>query len=581
MSLQHPEFERFKQAYAQTRYQDALHSLMALLDQHPDSLALRWHRANVLEKLERYAEARVAVEEVLQLKSDFVPALIRRVVLDFDEHAADDDAEISDKERLRREQIAAAQNAQRAERSEQRLRAVLAIDPDAVDALRLLSQLLRDQRHPDAQIESNRLLDYAISLAPQRADLFEARASVLRARALLPFADEVSLDAADGADPADVVTTFSGMRYSRSLLERALADFQTCYRLSGEARYALRVGSLLHDLGRFDEALLAYDAALAVMPSEDPRRAFIVEPRARSENNGAGEREQMARLLEAAVAGEGGDRAQGEDVVAQAVLSAANAVRAGKSVSAAMDARISDDPDQMLATSIAAQILNLANEPAPGLAMVDAKTFPAYQRKFVDKRKRELTLLGLRHIADAEAQGMKLMLGKRILLSFFADENGESGVACFAMKPKWPGWLGFLILFCTGKWKVTDMTECVSQFDDGALISTQYVSPSPFEFGPPVYIEKLPRSASVTELVTRHSGRIAEYRRAHPDAEPMRVSDLAGIEQRWIDGQQIKRAYRQSIGYITDNELKGLLGAHYGRFAVKVRERLQVLAQDL
>jgi tetratricopeptide (TPR) repeat protein len=524
----------------------------------------------VLEKLERFPEALAAVEAVLERNPDFVPAIVKQVQLESiggDEEYDEDSEEEKDDEALARE---AAGFAEQARRNEQRLRRALALDPSSVDALRGLSGLLRYREHP-ALDEADRLFDRAIALAPDRADLLEERANNLRSQALI---------STDAADPADVITTFAGMRYSRSLLERSLADYRASMRLSGETRLGMRIGSLLHDLGRYDEALAAYDEVLVTMPADDPRRSFFLEHRARSENNGAGEREQMARMLEMGIGS--GDRNLQDDMAAQALLSAANAVRGGKSLSAALEARLPDGhPDDMMAANIAMQILNVGNEPPPRLAAVDPKEFPAYQRKFVDQRGRELAALGLRHVADAEAEGMRMMLGQRVLIGMFADDSGETGVACFAMKPKWPGWLAWLIMFVTGKWKVYEMTECVTQFDDDTHLSTQYESPSPFEYGPPIHLEKLPRKASLTELVARHSGRVAEYRRAHPDAEPMRVTDLGGMEARWIEGQRVKRAYRESVGFVTDAELRKLLGGHYARFADRVRAKLAVLAADL
>lgn len=583
MSLQHPEFDRFKQAYAESRLDTALQALDALLEQHPQSMALHWHRAKVLEKLQRFPEARAAVEEVLQRRRDFVPALIKRVELDFDESADDDDDHLSDKERERRDREAAELEEKRALRHEAQLREVLRIDASAVDALRLLSELLLRHEHDSsdaaqAEAESEALLERAIALAPERVDLLEARAHRLRLRAMRSI-DEDAASALE--DDSDLVVTFSGMRYSRSMLERALADFQSCYRISGDPRHGLRIAGLLHDLARFDAALAAYDHVLAAMPADDARRGYIQEMRARSENNGAGEREQMARLLESSVSDADGDRSLADDAAAQTILSAAAAVRGGKSVSSALEARISEDPDQMMANNIAMQILNVAHEPPPGLVAVNAAAFPSYQRKYSARQKALLLKLGLRHVADAEAKALTRTLGQRILISFFADDSGEIGVACFALKPKWPGLLGFLVLLFSGKWKATEMTECVSQFDDGTHLSTQYESPSPFQYDAPVDVEKLPLGVSLTELVTRHSGRVAEFRRSHADAQPLYALDLAGMEQRWIEGQQAKKAYRSSIGYVTDSELRGLLGVHYDRFARKVRAQIKVLAADL
>lgn len=581
MSLQHPEFDRFKRANAEARHQDALRSLDALLAEHPQSMALHWHRAHVLIRLERIAEARTAVEEVLRRRPDYVPALIKRVELDVADDGGEDDATLGDAERERRQRLIEAEEVARARRHQQWLREALRIDPDAVGAMCLLASLLQRQIDADPQApavlqEAQRLLARAIELAPDRIDLREQRGNDLRLRAMqVPEQGDVT------ADGDTIIVTFAGMRYARGLLERALADFQHCVDRGGELRHGTRVASLLHDLGRFDEALGAYDQVLAKLPVADPRREFIVDMRARSENKGAGERDQMARLLESAVAEMGPDRNQSDDMAAQALLSAANAVRGGKSLGAALEQRLSDDPEMLMANNIAIQILNVANEPAPELIAADPASFPGFQRRFNQRQHQALLQLGLRAVGDAEAKGITRMLGQRVLIGFFADESGETGVATFTMKPRWPGIIGFLLMLLTGKWKAVEMIECVSQFDDGAHLSTQYESISAFQYAAPVHIEKLPRRASLTELVTRHSGRVAEHRRAHPGAQPMQAQDLAGMERRWIEGQQAKKAYRALIGYITDAELKALLGPHYNRFARKVRERVESLAEDL
>lgn len=581
MSLQDPEFENFKRAFNAARFDDALQSVKKLLAKYPQSFALHWHHARALEKLGRFGQARIALNKVLKLRSDFVPALIMQVQLDFhDGTDADIEDEIFDEEPAQHEHA-------RFNIIEQRLYKILSIDPNAVDALHMLSGLLRGHEGDAHLVKANQLLNRAISLAPERVDLLEDRANSFLASA-------VDHENNHDSNAANIVTTFSGTRYYRDILEQALTDFQRCYGLSHQHRYGLRVGSILHDLGRFDEALAAYDKVLEHVPEDDPYRSLILERRARSIDRGGGEREQMAQMLEAAVANGGNDhshkmdRSLEENNIAQAILSAANAVRGGKSVSDALEARLSDDPDEILVTSIAAQILNVANEPQPVLVAVDLKDFPVYQQKFIAKCKQDLSPLGLHHVCDAEAQGMRLVLGQSVLLSFFADESGETGVACFSMKPKQPNPIGLLFLLFTGKWKtlamtskVTKMVECVSQFTNGDHLSTQYLSPSPFEYGPPIYIEKLPYKASATELVELHVKRIAEHKQTYPTAKAMSVLDLAGMEERWVKGQAVKRTYRRGIDYVTDAELQKLLGVHYDKFASRVRAKLKVLAADL
>jgi len=274
MSLQDPEFDKFKRAFKEENFEYALHSLKKLIAQHPQSFSLRWHHARVLEKLARFAEARNVLNKVLELRSDFVPALIMQVQLDFHENANDSGEDELEDDPAQKQQS-------RFDAIEQRLYKILSIDPNAVDALHMLSGLLRGHEGDTHLAKADQLLDRAIHLAPERVDLLEDRGNSFLARAIDPEADN-----ADRDDVANLVTTSSGMCYSRDVLEQALADFQKCYGLSHQHRYGLRVGSILHDLGRFDEALATYDNVLAHVPEDDPYRPFIIERRARSENNG-------------------------------------------------------------------------------------------------------------------------------------------------------------------------------------------------------------------------------------------------------------------------------------------------------
>jgi tetratricopeptide (TPR) repeat protein len=548
-----------------------------LISANPNAAALHWHRANCLEKLERFVDIASELDRVLALKPDYAPAIVKRVQFaDVDINDLgdeDEDEDVSDAERARREAEQRARALDVSRRNEAELRRALAIDPNLVDGLFLLSNTLRYRDDGASHLaEADALLDRAIELAPLRVDLIDARATIRRSAAM-------RYD--DGPDDADTIKTFNGMRYSRSRLEAALADYDTAHALAGGYRYAVRKGMLLHDLGRYDEALASYDEALSAMTADDPKREFIVETRARSENNGAGEREQMAKLIESALLGDGKDRNLQDDVAAQAMLSAAQAIRAGKSVSEAIESRVSDDPDLMMATNIAQQILNVAHEPPPQLEAVDVAAYPGYQRQFVERAAKEAQTIGLRHVGDGEAKGLFLMLGQHVLLRFFADDSGEIGIAGFAMKPKWPGVIGFLFLLLTGKWRAQRMLECVTQFDDGTHLSTQFESPSPFEYHGHIQIERLPAKTPLRDLFARHVERVAAHKATHPQAVAMTADDLAGMDRRWREGQRVKRDYRASIGYVTDAELKRLLGAHHGRFGDKVKSQLAVLAEDL
>jgi tetratricopeptide (TPR) repeat protein len=574
---EHPDLARFAEAFRLERFGDALSLVDGLITRYPDSPALRWNRVECLEKLGRYGEIRPELDLLLRLDPDHVPAIVKRVEyahIEEEEGDADEDDSPSEAERAQWERERAERARQHSLEAEEDLRRALMLDANHVDALQLLSAELRSRE--DWQVhaaEAEALLDRAIELAPERFDLLETRANWRRGTAVL---------GEDSPDDGDTIRTFGGLRYSRQKLEAALADYESCFTQSGDSRYAVRLGMVLHDLGRYDQALERFDLALAAMPGDDPKRAAILDIRARSENNGAGERDQMARLLESSVLGDQEDRSAEEDIAAQNLLAVANAIRAGRPIGEAVESRLGDDdPDLILATSIAQQILNQACEPPPELVSVDPGGYPAYQRKFADRTAREMEDLGMRWVCDGEAKGLFKTLGQHVLLRFFADAGGETGIACFALKPKRPNWLGFVILLLSGKWKVTSMVECVTQFDDGTHLSTQHENPSPFQYGGTIQIEKLPRKTPVKRLVERHMERVAEYRRLHPASTALVATDIAGMDHRWREGQRVKSAYRASIGYVTDGELRGLLGRHYDRFGEKVRRQLALLAADI
>jgi tetratricopeptide (TPR) repeat protein len=593
--MQHPAFDEFKRAFNSKQYDQALNHVEQLLQEFPNSAALRWHRANCLEKLERYIDLPEALEIVIQKLPEHVPSRLMRVeysdwyiekelpLIDGEDEADEDNLPAAVQEvRARRAQRQTELDV----RNEADLRLILAKEPEHAHASFLLSNHLRqleteaeDSSEVNAlqaeerEREAASLLDRAISLAPKQADYYLARAGHARAHS---FA-QINEEDANAELPDTIVRTYSGICYLKDRLQAAAADYRIAWSLSQQPGHALKLATTLHDLGQFDEALAIYDDALAKMPEDAPLRDYFIERRAMSENNGAGEREHFANMLLSGLDDSGKDRSLSDDIAAQAIAGAAEAIRRGASVSDALAANISDDPDTMRAMNIARQILNLVNEPHPQLVEVDAKDYPAYQRQHANKTEKAALKAGMQKICDAEAMGMFNMLGQHVLLRFYRDESGEIGMASFKMKHKWPGLVAVMILFVMGKWKAHAMVECVTTFDDGTLISTQPESISPFKYGDRVILRKLPKNVSVTELINVHQEAVADYKLQHPEAKARIVNDLAGVEARWIEGQEIKAAYRKSIDYVSDEELHKMLGAQYDNLAAKIRKQLQIM----
>ena len=579
-----PHFESFKAAWRAADYAQALLHVEAVIAGQPQVAALHWYRANCLLRLDRPVEALAAVNRVLALNPDHAPALVKQVELDGIDAVEDDEPDESDEsdEEPTPAQTAALERQWRERRQGQmaQLRRAIAIDPQLADAYFVLSQLSRagfiesmlDGADPASALrndEADALLEQAIALDPARVEFLCVRAQQHRTRAIV---------VQDGTPAAAYVEAATGMRYLRSEIDAALADFAECARLDGGPRFRLQTAGLLREIGRYDDALAEYDRALALLPPDSPQREHVLNLRRRSENGGRGEREDMAQLLESVIAP--GDRNQQDDLVATMMLGAAQAVRRGQRLDVALAARMPESPDDLLAASIAERILNVAYEAPPNLVAAAAATFPAYQRRYAAQQRRALAAAGLHHVADAEAAGMTPSLGQRVLLGLHADADGATCAITFVLRPKWPGVGGFLLLLLAGKWKKHSLTECVSHFDDGGYLITQYENISPFGYGTAVDIERLPRSTSVAVLVERHRQRVAAYRQAHPQARAFPAGDLAAIDANWRRGQIIKRDYRRSIGYVGEDELRGLLGTQYERYAARVRQKIAELAPD-
>ncbi len=255
-------------------------------------------------------------------------------------------------------------------------------------------------------------------------------------------------------------------------------------------------------------------------------------------------------------------------------LPARAAPRPGERESGAFRARRSD-PDEAIIERILDQIGQALDEPPPQLTAVDASGFPEYQRQFNARCQRELSQLGMHRIADAEAEGLRPSLGQRVLISCFADSDGEVGVISFSFEPTTQRRANPISRWLRSADQAFELTECSTGFDDGAHLTTICGNEPAYAYGPPLYIECLPARTSLAELVTRHSGRIAAYRRQHPGAQAIPALDLAGYEQRWIASQQARKAYRQTSGYLNESELRALLGPDYARYARRVRDRLR------
>lgn len=239
MQSQSPQDGQIEALMRSGHYQQALALLDAQLQAMPDAASLHWSRCQCLVQLQQVAEAKQAVDSVLQLRRNFVPALMLRIKL------ARDLGEDFDTEPL--------------------LRRVLKREPTRARAQYWLAELLleRDGDLPEQQ-EALRLLDQCIATAPM----------LLRARLLRAdyhwnhYYEALQQAPSDGAEAAQT---------GAPTLEAALADYAW---VSGHAQShyaALRAAKALMRLERDTEALVYLDLLMAQLPESQPLWHTVVQ----------------------------------------------------------------------------------------------------------------------------------------------------------------------------------------------------------------------------------------------------------------------------------------------------------------
>jgi tetratricopeptide (TPR) repeat protein len=536
----------FARRFAAGEHEAALAAIDALLAEHPNEGPMHWQRARTLEKLERFDEARAAVKRVLELRPNFAPAWVMRAELGEEEGEYDPEPD---------------------------LRRAIASDPRNARARYLIGVVLyaRDNSSEEARAQ----MDQAVELDPKLHEAFAARAGWSRIEA---WTDQAPAD----ADEQEVVVTFTGLNFKRVHLEDALADYDRAIAIEPEPSYRFARAGLLHTLKRFDAAIAELDKLLLELPAEHSLRPLAEEARAKSENQGAGERDQVAKMLLTALEQSEQDKETvAYDQAAAMIRSAADGMRSGKSMPQAMEEFVPDSPEEMAAVSIAWQIRQMAQEAEPNYVPTDPKEYPSHQRAFAASSEKKLRKLGFTKLGDYDPVHLSLTLAKKQMLSIYVREDGHVTAAVYSIKPKWPGFLGWLLMLVKGQYRTANVVELETAFSDGTVLSTNNAGGiNPYGQGPHFLQEKLARGMAPAILLERHEARVKMHAASHPRQSIRLLQSIEDVSAQQALQVVAKNAYRRSIGFVSDDELRAMMGEQYDQFAPKVREKLRLMAAE-
>ncbi len=422
----------------------------------------------------------------------------------------------------------------------------------------------------DGKIEQMRnLIDNTISNCPEHEnELIIERAFIYESIARQPTEEE------------EQIKDLLGMCYSVRHLNTAIADLTQALELDGtNTQINLRRAQLYRLLRDYDHAISDYDEVLSALDDENEAfRDFVQIERNKCLNGGRNEREQLASSLKAGLVDlDQKSELSQQDLLANSIMNAlAGQIEEGQDVMSTIENM--DDPDHVIALSIAQDILRNAREPDADFIAVNKVDYDKPAQKFCEHAEMVLSSEGFSSLGDFEPRGLRQQMGQRMLVRIFTSDDQRTCAAAFRIKPPRPPILQWVLLIVTGKWKTAQIVELESETHDGKFIITNNSGDlNPFDAGDSVDMLSLPLKTKIKDLVSTHRERISSY--GKNELIPLiNAQEVFSMQERL---RILKNDYRASIGFVTDGELKKMLGKQYDKYADNIRKYLNQLTTDL
>jgi hypothetical protein len=415
------------------------------------------------------------------------------------------------------------------------------------DTLVRVEQLLVDGHEARALA----LLSAAIERDPQ-PELLALRAELTMAGAVDAPGDTLGEQIEWLASPAGQQSTAIGR-------ERALADLEAALASRDSVEWRLLRADLLLEAGRWEEAEAAFADARARVDTLPPE-----------EREGASERAALG--IEWARRGpEGGeqllDALQDQAALASeldADSSLLSDVTEARQVIAELDERAEQtraapgagsDALRERAQSVARTLAELHADTPERYAPFDADELDRAARAFYDSALAALERLGYELCGDVEPLRNTERSGTRTLVRVALSPDRLTAAAIWRL---------------VGPHSRYEVTELESVLADGSVVRTNdQGTTNPFEQPPQIMQLSLPPGTDAATLVAVHRDRLAEA-----PSPPAPLPDLDAVLAAEERQRMVKHEFARSRGFVSDAELRGLLGASFDELAGLVREEL-------
>jgi hypothetical protein len=173
---------------------------------------------------------------------------------------------------------------------------------------------------------------------------------------------------------------------------------------------------------------------------------------------------------------------------------------------------------------------------------------------FYDEAKRRFEKHGFRHLRDEEDVTIKnTSMDPRTFIRVMLSHDGTISAAFYQPKVK----LLARILLKITRTKVGRTTDCESELSNGAFICTSNaVTAGMISTPTDILTEYLPFESDPDLVLERHKERLCEHLDSHPDISVITLRSIEDVHASQHRQEAIKAAYRESVGWVSKEELE-------------------------
>jgi hypothetical protein len=210
--------------------------------------------------------------------------------------------------------------------------------------------------------------------------------------------------------------------------------------------------------------------------------------------------------------------------------------------------------------AVARRVLDSVREMVPGRFHTRAAspiTHPHVRWKAYDDVQRRLEALGFRYLGDVEPVSMPLdpRMARPAVMRMLVSGDGTVMAGFYQLALRWTP-MGILARYLGG---AGGMLDLVTIFPDGTIVETSNAEPAGVWSDPPfLRREFVVRTAAVEQVADVHADRVMDKLSGHPGVPPVSVHSLLEVVAATDATERAKRAWRQSIGWVTRDELARL-----------------------